>query len=96
VKEYYIYILMNDRTLSNYTGVTNDLIRRVSEHRQKLAKGFAEQYNLDKLVYYEQHSDIHSALNREKEIKGWRREKKLDLIRSLNPEFRDLFDDLKS
>ena len=73
-----------------YTGVTNDLNRRVYEHKEKQAEGFTKQYNVDKLVYYEVCEDIESAILREKQIKGWLRRKKIALIESMNPEWRDL------
>jgi putative endonuclease len=86
---YYVYILTNkSRTL--YTGVTNDLKRRVYEHRSKLIPGFTRQYNLHRLVFFETTADIRAAITREKQIKGWTRAKKLALIASANPRWRDL------
>jgi putative endonuclease len=86
---YYVYIMSNNtRTL--YTGVTNDLIRRVYEHKNKLVSGFTQKYNLDRLVYYESTGDVRAALQREKQIKGWVRAKKVALIISRNPAWRDL------
>jgi putative endonuclease len=88
-KEYYVYIMTNkSRTL--YTGVTNDLMRRVYEHKNKLVKGFTSKYNIQFLVYYESSSSIYSAIEREKQIKGWLRKKKIALIDSMNPEWKDL------
>lgn len=88
-KEYYIYILTNkSRTL--YTGVTNDPIPRVYEHKNKLVEGFTSKYNIQYLVYYESTSDIHSVIVREKQIKGWLRKKKIALIDSMNHEWKDL------
>jgi len=88
-KEYYVYIMTNkSRTL--YTGVTNNLIRRVYEHKNKLVAGFTSKYNIHFLVYYEAGSDIHSAIAREKQIKGWLRAKKITLIDSMNPAWKDL------
>jgi putative endonuclease len=78
----------NSRTL--YTGVTNNLERRVYEHKQKLTPGFTSKYNIASLVYFETTEDIHSAIAREKQIKGWLRGKKVALIESANPEWRDL------
>jgi putative endonuclease len=75
-----------------YTGVTNDLIRRVYEHRHKLVDGFTKKYNVAKLVYYESTTDVESAIAREKQIKGWTRIKKVDLIESMNPYWEDLAD----
>ena len=87
--EYYVYIMTNGkRTL--YTGVTNNLYRRVYEHKEKLIPGFTKRYNIDYLVYVESTSDIVAALTREKQIKGWTRAKKISLIESSNPEWRDL------
>ena len=74
-----------------YTGVTNDLIRRVYEHKNKLVAGFTQKYNEDRLVYFEICSGIVVAIEREKQIKGWSRKKKQDLINSLNPEWDDLY-----
>ena len=76
-----------------YVGITNDLERRLYEHKEKFVKGFTEKYNVNKLVYYEQTSDIVTALNREKEIKKWRREKKNRLVANTNPQWRDLSED---
>ena len=88
-KEYYVYIMTNkSRTL--YTGVTNDLMRRVYEHKNKLVKGFTSRYNIQYLVHYETSSSIDSAIEREKQIKGWIRAKKIALIDSMNPEWKDL------
>ncbi|OGZ73889.1 MAG: excinuclease ABC subunit C [Candidatus Staskawiczbacteria bacterium RIFCSPLOWO2_01_FULL_38_12b] len=74
-----------------YTGVTNNLQRRVYEHKEKLIKGFTEKYRITKLVYYEEFNDIEDAILREKQIKGGSRKKKIDLIKSINSEFRDLY-----
>jgi putative endonuclease len=78
----------NSRTL--YTGVTDDLLRRVYEHRNKLIEGFTQKYNITKLVYYEITSDVQAAIQREKQIKGWLRKKKIALIEAENPEWEDL------
>jgi len=87
--EYYVYIMTNGkRTL--YTGVTNNLYRRVYEHKEKLIPGFTKRYNIDYLVYVENTSDVVAAITREKQIKGWTRAKKISLIESSNPEWRDL------
>ena len=89
-KEYYVYIMTNkSRTL--YTGVTNDLMRRVHEHKNKLdPNSFTSKYNIQFLVYYESTPTIHVALAREKQIKGWLRKKKIALIDSMNPDWKDL------
>jgi len=73
-----------------YVGVTNDLQRRLYEHKNKLVKGFTEKYKVDKLVYFEETDDVKSALSREKKIKKWRREKKNNLVISINPQWKDL------
>ena len=89
VNQYYVYIMTNkSRTL--YTGVTNDLERRVYEHKQKLVPGFTAKYNITRLVYFEVTQDIQAAIAREKQIKGWLRSKKIALIESVNPEWKDL------
>jgi putative endonuclease len=89
--DYYVYILTNRWNRVLYTGVTNDLIRRVWEHREKAVKGFTERFNVYKLVYFEVFSDPLSAITREKQIKGGSRRKKLALIRAQNPEWNDLY-----
>lgn len=89
MRQYYVYIMTNGvRTL--YIGVTNDLTRRVYEHRQKLADGFTNKYNITMLVHYEVSTDVQSAIAREKQLKGWRRSKKVDLIERVNPAWVDL------
>jgi putative endonuclease len=88
-KEYYVYIMTN-RSRTLYTGVTNDLMRRVHEHKHKLVPGFTSKYNIQYLVYYESTSSIHVALEREKQIKGWLRVRKIALIDSMNPAWKDL------
>ena len=88
-KEYYVYIMTN-KSRTHYTGVTGDLARRVYEHRNKLVPGFTKKYNIQYLVYYEMTSSINSAIEREKQIKGWLRAKKIALIDSINPEWKDL------
>ena len=81
---------MTNRSKTLYTGVTNDLKRRVYEHKSKLVEGFTSKYNINKLVYYDETSDINSAIAREKQIKGWLRRKKIQLIESINPDWKDL------
>jgi len=93
-KQYYVYILTNKRHTVLYTGVTNDLKRRVYEHREKLIPGFTKKYNVCKLVYYEITESVESAILREKQIKGGSRQKKLDLIGDMNAQWRDLFEEL--
>ncbi|HUX02961.1 MAG TPA: GIY-YIG nuclease family protein [Phycisphaerae bacterium] len=87
--EYYVYILTN-RSGTLYVGVTNNLLRRLYEHKHKLIPGFTKRYNIDRLVYYEHTPDIRAAIAREKQIKPWRREKKVALIESKNRDWHDL------
>ena len=89
MNQYYVYIITN-KSKTLYTGVTNNLERRVYEHRNKLIPGFTTKYNINKLVYFEIFNDINSAIAREKQIKGWIRKKKVELIESVNPEWCDL------
>ena len=89
-RRYYVYLLTNWNNRVMYVGVTNDLIRRVYEHKGKLVKGFTEKYKIDKLVYFEETNDVIAALAKEKEIKRWRREKKNNLVLRMNPEWKDL------
>jgi putative endonuclease len=93
-KQYYVYIMTNKRNTVLYTGVTNDLRRRAYEHRTGQGGGFSSKYNVNKLVYYEIGNDARSAIAREKQIKGGSRQKKLDLVNGMNPEWRDLYDEL--
>ncbi len=88
-KHYYVYIMASHSHVI-YIGMTNDLRRRVAQHQQKLVEGFTQKYNCAMLVHYESTEDVHSALAREKELKGWRREKKIALIESRNPTWQDL------
>jgi putative endonuclease len=91
MKTFYVYILASkSRTL--YTGVTNNLERRVVEHRRKLVSGFTSRYNINRLVYYEAGGNIESMIAREKQIKGWGRMKKITLIESMNRDWKDLSD----
>ena len=91
-KQYCVYIMTNKNNNVLYTGVTNDLKRRIYEHKQKLINGFTKEYNVNKLVYYEVFEDIYNAIRREKQIKGGSRKKKLDLINSFNKEWIDLYE----
>jgi putative endonuclease len=93
-KEYCVYIMTNANNTVLYTGVTNNLLRRAYEHRNGLGGIFTKQYNITKLVYYEVTDNVHSAIAREKQIKGGSRKRKIDLINSLNPEWKDLYDEL--
>ena len=87
---YYVYILTNWSSRVLYTGVTNNLERRLYEHKNKSVKGFTEKYNVNKLVYFDSTTDIKAAIAREKQIKGWTRNKKNALIESINPQWNDL------
>ena len=89
----WVYVVAS-KTLVLYTGVTNDIGRRAWEHKGHLIEGFTRRYNCDRLIYMEHYPTIEEAIAREKQLKTWRREKKLWLIRQMNPEFRDLYDDL--
>ena len=93
MKNYYVYLLTNWNNKVMYVGMTNNLERRVYEHKNKLVNGFTKKYNINKLVYFEETSDVNSAISREKEIKKWRREKKDTLVLSNNPEWKDLSDE---
>ncbi len=90
VNSYYVYILTNWNNKVMYIGVTNDLYRRLDEHKNKMVEGFTAKYNVSKLVYFEESSDISAAIAREKEIKRWRREKKNKLVEQLNLQWKDL------
>ncbi len=89
-KDYYVYIVTNKYNKVLYTGVTNNLSRRIYEHKSKKIEGFTKRYNLTKLVYFENTNDVSCAILREKEIKGWLRKKKLKLIEEMNPKWEDL------
>jgi len=88
--QYYVYILASRKHGTSYTGVTNDILRRVHEHKLKLVRGFSARYGVDKLVYFEIFDDPASAIEREKQLKKWRRDWKLELIESKNPSWVDL------
>ncbi|MFC2094155.1 GIY-YIG nuclease family protein [Bacteroidota bacterium] len=93
-KQYFVYIMTNKNNTVLYTGMTNNLIRRVYEHKEKLLDGFTKKYNCTKLVYYEFFNDPYNAIAREKQIKAGSRKKKIELINSMNPNWKDLYDDL--
>ncbi|MDP6127002.1 MAG: GIY-YIG nuclease family protein [Dehalococcoidales bacterium] len=93
-RQYFVYILANKTNVALYIGVTNNLRRRVYEHNQEVAKGFTAKYGIDKLVYYEVLNDPENAIIREKRLKGGSRARKNRLVESLNPEWRDLYDEL--
>ena len=92
--QYYLYIMTNKGNTVLYTGITNNLKRRVYEHKEKLIEGFTRKYNVDKLVYYEVFDDAYYAITREKQIKGGSRQKKVNLISRMNPDWKDLYDKL--
>lgn len=92
-KKYYVYLLTNKNNTVIYTGVTNDIERRIMEHKQGLTRGFTWRYNVHKLVYFEEYNDIEIAIAREKQIKAGSRKKKIDMIQSMNPSWRDLYED---
>ena len=91
---YYVYILSSHRNGTLYVGVTNNLVKRVWEHKQKLVEGFTNRYEVHHLVYYEVHESPESAITREKQIKKWRRQWKLNLIEENNPTWKDLYLDV--
>jgi putative endonuclease len=91
---FYIYILTTTQNTALYTGVTNNLIRRVYEHKNDFTTGFTKKYHVHKLVYYETGESILSAIERERQIKSWRREKKNEMINAFNPDWHDLYDEL--
>ena len=91
MNHYYVYILSNWNNKVLYIGVTNDINRRIHEHKNKLVEGFTKKYNVNKLIYLEEVSDIEAAIKREKQLKGWNRQKKKNMINSMNPEWKDLY-----
>ncbi len=91
-KQYYVYIMTN-KSGTLYTGLTENLKKRIDQHKNKLVEGFTKKYNINKLLYFETFPDVYSAIDREKTIKGWVRRKKLDLIRTTNPDWTDLSQD---
>jgi putative endonuclease len=91
---YFVYILTRDRNSVFYVGMTNDLVRRVYEHKNDLADGFTKKFHVKQLVYYEEYCDVHEAIHREKIIKKWKRRYKINAIERRNPEWRDLYFDL--
>jgi putative endonuclease len=89
-RQYYVYILTNKADKVIYIGVTNNLERRIFEHKNKLVEGFTKRYNLTKLVYYQITNDVKSAIGREKQLKNWHRDWKINLTNQFNPEWKDL------
>ena len=93
-RNYFVYILCSKPLGVLYTGVTNNIVRRVYEHKNKLADGFTKKYNITRLVYYEIHHSIESAIIREKQIKHWPRSFRVNLITEMNPDWKDLYDEI--
>jgi len=91
---YYVYILFSKRNGTLYTGVTSDLVKRVYEHKNKLADGFTKKSGVDKLGYYEIHDNIENAIQREKHVKNWQRKWRLELLEKNNPDWLDLYDEI--
>jgi putative endonuclease len=89
-KHYFVYIMTNKMYGTLYVGITNDLLRRVFEHKEGKTKGFTSKYHLDKLIYYDESSDVNAAIRREKQLKGWNRQWKINLIEEFNPNWNDL------
>ena len=94
MQSYYVYILTSKRNGTLYIGVTNNLIKRIYEHKNNLVEGFTQRYSVHKLVYFEETSDINSAIKREKQLKKWNRKWKLELIEKKNPNWKDLYEAL--
>lgn len=91
---YFVYMLTNKNNNVFYTGVTSNLVKRIFEHKTKAVDGFSKRYNLTKLVYYEVSNNIENAIKKEKQIKNWHREWKINKIKETNPEFKDLYNDI--
>ncbi|MFC1725327.1 GIY-YIG nuclease family protein [candidate division KSB1 bacterium] len=94
MKHYYVYILANKKYGTLYTGITNDLIRRIKEHKESKIKGFTKKYDVNKLVYFEEHKNMDEAILRVKRVKKWNRKWKLKLIEDFNKDWKDLYNDL--
>lgn len=92
MKNYFIYILASKKNGTLYIGVTNNLVKRIWEHKEKAVEGFTKKYDVVNLVYYEQTFSVESAIRREKQLKSWNRQWKIDLINKGNPEWKDLYD----
>jgi len=93
-KNYYTYILANKRNNVVYVGVSDDLVKRVWQHKNKVVKGFTQKYNVDRLVYYEIYENPEEAINREKQLKGGSRDDKVALVNKMNSEWKDLYEGL--
>ncbi|MFA6391329.1 MAG: GIY-YIG nuclease family protein [Patescibacteria group bacterium] len=94
MNQYYVYIMASKKNGTLYIGVTNNIIRRVYEHKNNEVEGFSKKYKVHRLVYYEQTENVESALNREKQLKKWNREWKINLIQKENPNWKDLYNEL--
>jgi putative endonuclease len=94
MKAFCVYIMASQRNGTLYVGVTSDLVKRIWEHRQDAVKGFTQRYQVHDLVWYEQHETAESAISREKRIKKWKRSWKIELIQAMNPDWRDLYEDV--
>ncbi|MBU0651128.1 GIY-YIG nuclease family protein [bacterium] len=93
-KLYYTYIITNKPNGTLYIGITSDIIKRVWQHKNKVVEGFSEKYNLNKLVYFEEYTTPEDAIRREKRLKFWKRQWKIDLIEKNNPDWKDLYEDI--
>lgn len=94
MNNYYVYIMANKRNGTLYVGFTHDLVKRVYEHKNDLVKGFTQRYGIHMLVYYEQHENSEAAITREKRLKVWQRKWKIRIIEEMNPEWKDLYDEI--
>jgi putative endonuclease len=94
MKQYYVYLMASKKNGTLYIGVTNNLLKRVYENKNDLIRGFTRKYRIHELVYYEIHDDIYQAITREKRMKKWKRQWKINLIEKFNPDWRDLYHDL--
>ena len=94
MKQYYVYILASNKNGTLYIGLTSNSLKRVLEHKNGQVEGFTQKYNVHSLVYYERYGDIYSAIAREKRMKKWKRERKIQLIEKVNPDWKDLYCDL--
>jgi putative endonuclease len=94
MKQYYVYILASKKNGTLYIGLTNNLLKRIYEHKNNIIEGFTKKYSVHNLVYYEKHNDINRTISREKQMKKWERQWKINLIQKSNPEWKDLYYDL--
>jgi len=94
-KQFYVYILASKRNGTLYIEITSGLVQRIWQHKNKMVEGFTQKYNVNKLVYYEVHPNAESAITREKQMKKWRRSWKIRLIEEKNPDWKDLYDDIR-